>query len=167
MMMKQKAVIGLFFLGLLLMAMLEGALIWVFDEVAELPTFDFGGLNTAVGLIAVGVGSFLVIWSVWAQAVIGKGTPAPTAATQKLVITGPYAYIRNPMTLGAAVFYLGISFWHGSLAVFLLVLIVFAALLTYIYVHETRELAGRFGAEYLAYKEKTPFLFPFSLKKKE
>jgi protein-S-isoprenylcysteine O-methyltransferase Ste14 len=167
MMIKQKAVIGLFFMGLLLMAMLEAGLIWVLDDAVGLPTFDFGGLNAAVGLMSTGLGSFLVIWSVRVQFVMGKGTPAPMAATQKLVVTGPYAYSRNPMTLGAAVFYLGISFWHGSLAVFLLVLLVFAALLTYIYVYETRELDGRFSAEYQAYKQKTPFLFPFPRKRKE
>jgi protein-S-isoprenylcysteine O-methyltransferase Ste14 len=39
--------------------------------------------------------------------------------------------------------------------------IVFSALLTFIYFHETRELSERFGEEYLAYKKRTPFLLPW------
>jgi protein-S-isoprenylcysteine O-methyltransferase Ste14 len=81
-------------------------------------------------------------------------------ATQKLVISGPYAYTRNPMTLGAALFYLGIAIWLGSLPGVGLVVLVFAALLSYIAVHETAELTERFGDEYLAYRQHTPFLLP-------
>jgi protein-S-isoprenylcysteine O-methyltransferase Ste14 len=84
----------------------------------------------------------------------------PRVATQKLVVEGPYAYTRNPMTLGAAAFYIGISVWYGSLTAFLLVILIFGSLLTFIYFHETRELSDRFGDEYLAYRKKTPFLIP-------
>jgi protein-S-isoprenylcysteine O-methyltransferase Ste14 len=159
--MKAKVIIGVFFVGLLLMAIFELTLIWLFAKVVGLPMFAFGWINVILGLLSISVGSMLILWSVWVQFAIGKGTPAPMAATQKLVVNGPYAYSRNPMTLGAAALYLGISIWCGSFIVFLLVLLVFAALLTYIYIHETRELSDRFGVEYRAYKKKTPFLIPF------
>lgn len=81
-------------------------------------------------------------------------------ATQKLVQTGPYACTRNPMTLGALSMYLGIGIWMGSGIVIALALIVFSVLLTYIYVHETRESSGRFREVYLEYVKQTPFLFP-------
>ena len=158
--MKNKVVIGLFLAGLLLMVILERALIWVFDELICLPTFVYGQFNLALGLLLISFGIFLIIWSVWAQFTIGKGTPVPRVATQKLVVEGPYAYTRNPMTLGAAAFYIGISVWYGSLTAFLLVILIFGSLLTFIYFHETRELSDRFGDEYLAYRKKTPFLIP-------
>lgn len=158
--MKNKVVIGLFLAGLLLMVILERALIWVFDELIRLPTFVYGQFNLALGLLLISIGIFLIIWSVWVQFTIGKGTPVPRVATQKLVVEGPYAYTRNPMTLGAAAFYIGISVWYGSLTAFLLVILIFGSLLTFIYFHETRELSDRFGNEYLAYRKKTPFLIP-------
>jgi protein-S-isoprenylcysteine O-methyltransferase Ste14 len=102
----------------------------------------------------------VVIWSVWIQYAEGQGTPAPMAATKKLIVNGPYAFTRNPMTLGAAAFYQGIAFWFGSGAVLGLVLLIFTVLSTYIYFHETNELSERFGADYLEYKRKTPFLIP-------
>jgi protein-S-isoprenylcysteine O-methyltransferase Ste14 len=64
------------------------------------------------------------------------------------------------MTLGALWMYLGIGIWIGSGVVLSLTIIAISILLTIIYTHETRELTERFGEDYLAYMEKTPFLFP-------
>jgi len=64
------------------------------------------------------------------------------------------------MTLGAFLLYLGIAVGMGSMSVILLVLVIFTALLTFIYRHETRELTERFGGEYLEYRKKTSFLIP-------
>jgi protein-S-isoprenylcysteine O-methyltransferase Ste14 len=165
--MKPKSVIALFFLGLLFMAVLELALIWLFHQVFGLPSIDLGWLNISLGGLAMIAGSVMVVWSVSVQYKLGRGTPAPMLPTQKLVVKGPYAYTRNPMTLGAALFYLGLGILYGSFPVICLVLLIFAALLTYIYHHETEELALRFGADYLAYKQNTPFLFPRLFKRKD
>ncbi len=101
-----------------------------------------------------------MVWSVRVLYTIGAGTPAPKVATQGLVTQGPYAHTRNPMTLGALSMYLGIGVWMGSGVVIILTLIVFSGLLTYIHIHETRELAERFGQAFLKHREKTPFLAP-------
>lgn len=165
--MDRKRIIAIFFLGLLLMAALEVLLISVFEQLPGLLELDLGLLNSLGGLLAVAVGGFLVIWSVWIQYTEGQGTPAPAAATKKLLVDGPYAFTRNPMTLGAAIFYLGIAFWRGSVAALLLVLLVFTCLLTYIYFHETQELSERFGEDYRAYRQSTPFLIPRFRKKSD
>jgi protein-S-isoprenylcysteine O-methyltransferase Ste14 len=64
------------------------------------------------------------------------------------------------MTLGALLLYLEIGVWMGSSVVLTLTVVIFSGLLTFIYVHETRELAERFGAAYLEYRKRTPFLLP-------
>jgi protein-S-isoprenylcysteine O-methyltransferase Ste14 len=158
--MKRTLIIDFFLIGLLLLAIFEVVLIWLLDKAAGSPMVVFASINVFLGLFAITIGSLLILWSVWFQFSIGKGTPVPLVETQKLVVTGPYAYSRNPMTLGAAALYSGISILYGSLLVFLLVMLVFAALLTYIHKHETRELSERFGVEYLAYKDRTSFLIP-------
>jgi protein-S-isoprenylcysteine O-methyltransferase Ste14 len=56
--------------------------------------------------------------------------------------------------------YLGIGIWIESGLVILLTLIFFSGLLRYIKVHETAELAKRFGDAYLEYHKQTPFLIP-------
>jgi protein-S-isoprenylcysteine O-methyltransferase Ste14 len=150
-----KKVITAFFLGLALMAVLEMSLIWFFER-----TLSGGWWQSILALPMILVGAALVIWSVRTLYVLGNGTPAPMVATQQLVRAGPYRYSRNPMTLGAGLFYLGVAAWADSWIVFVLVLFIFISLLTFIYVHETKELAERFGVEYLQYRKETPFLFP-------
>ena len=130
---------------------------WVFNDWGRI---RLGWLNQVL-VHALTVGVFaLVGWSVHIQYILGKGTPAPMVATQKLVRMGPYACTRNPMTLGVLFIYLGIGVWMGSGIVIALTLVVFSLLLAYIYVHETRELSERFGEAYLEYVKQTPFLFP-------
>ncbi len=155
-------VVAIFFLGLLFMAILAVGIGWI---CADWGRIRLGWLNLAFGPALTMTGFTLVGWSVRVQYVLGKGTPAPKVATQRLVTKGPYSYSRNPMTLGALLMYLGIGVWMGSGVVVLLTVIVFSALLTFIYIHETRELAERFGEEYLAYKKRTPFLFSFCQKR--
>ena len=158
----RRRVIVLFFLGLLSMVMLALGIGWV---CADWGSIRLGWLNQVLGPALTVGGLALVAWSVRVQYVLGKGTPAPKVATQRLVTQGPYAYSRNPMTLGALWMYLGIGIWMGSGVVILLTVIVFSALLTFIYFHETRELTERFGEEYLAYKKRTPFVWPrFTIK---
>lgn len=158
--MKRKIVISIFFVGLIMMLALEIFLIWILERAGGLPVLDLGWINYLVGLLATIVGAFLVIWSVGIQYTEGKGTPYPKVATQKLITTGPYAITRNPMTLGAFLFYQGIGIWFGSVAAIGIIMLIFAGLLRYIYIHETRELVERFGEKYLEYRRKTPFLFP-------
>ena len=151
----QKKVIVVFFLGLALMTALELGLIRFFER-----TLSGGWWQSLLALAVTLVGAALIIWSVQTLSALGQGTPAPMAATQRLVRAGPYRYSRNPMTLGAGLFYLGLAALAGSWIVFGLVLLIFISLLTYIYIHETKELAERFGVEYLQYRKEIPFLFP-------
>jgi hypothetical protein len=43
--MKEKLLIGVFFIGLLLLAILELKLIWLFDKAVGLPLIVFGSIN--------------------------------------------------------------------------------------------------------------------------
>jgi protein-S-isoprenylcysteine O-methyltransferase Ste14 len=100
-------------------------------------------------------------WTIFTQAVIGKGTPIPFAPPRKLIVTGPYRYCRNPMQLGVIVYYSGLgtllnSVWVGML-MFVIGLIV-GGLFHKIF--EEPELKQRFGREYEEYRAKTPFIFP-------
>lgn len=111
------------------------------------------------GLLALS-GWLLGIWSVHAQITIGRGTPVPLMATQKLIVQPPFSYCRNPMALGSFIMYLGVAVLFRSIGAALLVLVFAVSLLTYIKLGEEKEMELRFGQEYLDYKSRTPFLIP-------
>lgn len=136
------------------------------DQRLHLPKFSFGLINSLTGLLFMAVGWLLANWTVKVQFSSGKGTPIPLLATQKLIVKGPYRYCRNPMTLGTAIFYLGVAIWLGSFPAVALSLFYPVGILIYIKLIEERELEERFGPDYMAYKRSTPFLMP-SLGKKD
>ncbi len=149
---------AIFFLILLPFGLIAlGALI---DRWLGFPALILEPLNLIFGVLLILLGWFFAIWSIYTQFTIGRGTPVPLMATQKLIIQPPYSYCRNPMALGAVVMYLGVAVLIGSIAAVMLVFIGAAALFTYIKVLEEKEMEMRFGAEYLAYRQQTPFLIP-------
>jgi protein-S-isoprenylcysteine O-methyltransferase Ste14 len=153
-----------------------GMIFWVFipafiiigsffaDRWLHLPKFIYGLINPVIALFFIIAGWLLANWTVRVQYTLGRGTPIPLMATQKLVIKGPYTYCRNPMTLGTTLFFLGVAIWRGSLSAVGLALIYTVGILIYIKLIEERELEERFGSDYLEYKRKTQFLIPRFLK---
>ncbi len=129
------------------------------DRAFGLPTFGCLFLEVFGGVVAVG-GWVLSFWSVYTQFTLGRGTPIPWMPPQRLVIQGPYRYVRNPMALGNILMYLGIALVLGSISAMVLVLVGGTLLLLYDKVVEEREMALRFGEEYLEYKRRTPFIIP-------
>jgi protein-S-isoprenylcysteine O-methyltransferase Ste14 len=130
------------------------------DPGLHLPKFYYGLINPVIGLLFIVFGWLFANWTVKVQFSLGRGTPIPLMATQKLIIKRPYNYCRNPMTLGTTLFYLGVSIWLGSISAIGLGLVYPVGILIYIKLVEEKELEERFGSEYLEYKERTPFLIP-------
>jgi protein-S-isoprenylcysteine O-methyltransferase Ste14 len=117
-------------------------------------------INAIVGWLLIVGGWLFSMWSIYVQFTLGRGTPVPLMATQKLIVRPPYAYCRNPMSLGAIVLYLGVSVAAGSPGAATLVFLGTVVLLTYIKLAEEKEMIARFGEEYLAYRRQVPFIIP-------
>jgi len=117
-------------------------------------------LNLILGWLLILVGWSFAFWSNYSQFTLGRGTPVPLMATQKLIIQPPYSFCRNPMALGAILMYLGVAVLFRSMGAVVLVLLGAGLLLTYIKRIEEKEMEIRFGQEYLNYKKQTPFLIP-------
>jgi protein-S-isoprenylcysteine O-methyltransferase Ste14 len=91
----------------------------------------------------------------------GSGAPFFIALSEKLAVDWLYAWTRNPMVLAGLALLLSLGIWFQSSLFALWALFIFTpALLYFVKVYEERELEIRFGASYLAYKAKTPLLFP-------
>lgn len=114
----------------------------------------FAWIATLGGLAMLGRTAFVLV-------VTGKGTPVPLAPPRKLIVTGPYRYCRNPMQLGAVVYFLGLGTLLSSVWVGLLMFVI-ALLMVWLFQRffEEPELEQRFGQEFREYRAKTPFIFP-------
>jgi protein-S-isoprenylcysteine O-methyltransferase Ste14 len=114
-----------------------------------------------VGLLPLIGGIVLYLLCSIQLVVRGKGTPAPLEATSRLIESGPYAMVRNPMYLAAALFFLGqaILMDSGILLIYSS-LMIFAYHLGVIWLEEPA-LARRFGARYAAYCARVPRWLPW------
>ena len=125
------------------------------------PSNGWRTLEIVFSLAAICVGLLILAWSTLTQAKIGRGTPVPVVPTQKLIVSGPYKLCRNPIQLGAMLYYLGIGMFFGSFKIGMLMLLLsFIPGTSYHKLVEEKELLLRFGREYEEYKARTPFLLP-------
>jgi len=135
------------------------------DRWLNLSRLIFGSIQLLTALLFMITGWLFANWTIKVQYSLGRGTPAPVMPTQRLIVEKPYTYCRNPMTLGTALFYLGVAIGLGSLSALALALIYPVGILVYIKLIEEKELEARFGSEYVEYKRNTPFLIPRLWKK--
>jgi protein-S-isoprenylcysteine O-methyltransferase Ste14 len=109
------------------------------------------GLPQIGGMIIGAIGAAIALWCIFTFAFIGKGTPAPFDPPRRLVIRGPYRFVRNPMYIGAALALAGAALFYQSWA--LVIYIALFLFLTHLFVvgYEEPTLRQKFGAEYEAY----------------
>jgi protein-S-isoprenylcysteine O-methyltransferase Ste14 len=130
------------------------------DRKLGLAGFRGGVMALVFGVLFVIEGFAFAAWTVVTQCRTGQGTPSPLMPTRRLVVEGPFAFCRNPMTFGTFFFYLGVSLLAGSPMAVAVTTFLFSLLMVYIKTIEEKELETRFGAEYLAYRDRTAFIIP-------
>ena len=93
-------------------------------------------------------------------AVRGEGTPLPMAAPRRLVLSGPYRYLRNPMAVAGIGQGLAVGLWFGSWVV--LVYALAGAILWHFAIRPAEEddLLARFGDAYAQYRSTVPLWRP-------
>ncbi len=111
-----------------------------------------------VVLLVVGVG---VLLRAFVQFVAeGIGTPAPVAPTERLVVSGLYRYVRNPMYLAVLGTIVGQALILGQVVLFIYALAVGLAFVAFVRGYEEPTLRRRYGAEYESYQRKVPGWWP-------
>src|SRR3954471_19389776 len=118
------------------------------------------GPSQVAGMIMGAAGAALAIWCIITFVLAGRGTPAPFDPPRRLVVAGPYGWVRNPMYLGAGLALAGAAlFYHswallGYCAAFLIVMYLFVV------VYEEPALSATFGAAYVHYCERVNRWWP-------
>ena len=104
-----------------------------------------------LGGLATVAGTLLVVAAFVQFVVEGRGTPAPVAPTQELVVGGLYRWVRNPMYVGVATAIAGQAVGFGSLGVALWLVVFLAAVTTFVRLYEEPTLRRTYGMSYDAY----------------
>jgi protein-S-isoprenylcysteine O-methyltransferase Ste14 len=118
------------------------------------------GMPQVAGVLVALAGGTVALWCVLTFAVAGRGTPAPFDPPRRLVVGGPYRFVRNPMYLGATVALGGAALFYESVALagyaVLFVLVAHGFVIWY----EEPHLRRVFGEEYRAYGDRVRRWWP-------
>ena len=104
-----------------------------------------------VVMILAGLGSLLESFARFV--LVGHGTPAPVVPPTRLVVSGQYRHVRNPMYVAVLFIVAGQGLLLGSVA-----LLDYAGLLWFLFhvwviIYEEPTLGNQFGESYRIYRE--------------
>ena len=124
--------------------------------------YDWDGLAWLVVPVAciaiiLGVAFLLHAFALFA---LHRGTPAPVAPTQTLVVTGVYRFVRNPMYLAVLTIILGQALLFGSWWLVTYAAIALIAVVTFVKAYEEPTLTDTYGEQYLEYRHNVPGWWP-------
>jgi protein-S-isoprenylcysteine O-methyltransferase Ste14 len=106
-----------------------------------------------LGWIVVAIGAAIGLPCVWEFAWRGLGTPVPFDPPRRLVVTGPYRWVRNPMYLGMGLALIGegIVFPHLTVTMLTMTALLLLFVTAFVMVYEEPTLRRTFGADYENY----------------
>ena len=119
-----------------------------------------GALPALAGAVLILLGLALWYRTVALFAREGEGTLAPWDPTRKLVVRGPYRYVRNPMITGVLLVLAGEAALFGSVWILVWAAAFFAVNTVWFPLVEEPGLVGRFGDEYEEYRRQVPRWLP-------
>lgn len=114
------------------------------------------------GMIIVALGTAIALWCILTFVFVGKGTAAPFDPPRRLVINGPYRFVRNPMYIGAIVTMLGVALFYGSLSILTYAAVFFLATHLFVILYEEPVLRQTFGEDYEKYCRRVRRWWPIS-----
>jgi len=125
--------------------------------IVVLPVDLVGGL-AAFSVMVLGVGL-----RVWAAITLGQYYTATLMMTegQKLVTTGPYAWVRHPGYLGEILIWTGLGTLSSNLVAIAVLPVMFVVVLLYRISSEEKMLVKELGNEYVQYQRRTRRLISF------
>ena len=148
---------------------LRDILLLPFTVTVIVPYFIYNGkvefipnsiLIKGLGLLILIPGLTLFLYTIFLFKTRGNGTLAPWSPTQKLVITGPYQYCRNPMITGVLFILLGEALIFYSVPILKWAAAFVVINTFYFLLYEEPSLHKRFGDDYLTYKKNVPRWIP-------
>lgn len=110
------------------------------------------------GWVVVGVGAALMLASILTLRVRGRGLPVSALPPPRLVVSGPYRWVRHPVYVGFHLVVVGTGLAVGSTGLALVVGVAFLPCWIGYALLEERALLRRFGAAYRSYQRQVGML---------
>jgi len=114
----------------------------------------------AIGALLIAAGLPILLDSFARFAIQGLGTPAPIYPPQKLIVTGLYRYVRNPMYVAVLSLIIGQGLLFGAAGILEYGLIVWVGFTLFVLGYEEPTLRARYGPEYETYCKNVPRWIP-------
>jgi protein-S-isoprenylcysteine O-methyltransferase Ste14 len=136
--------------AVLLPGLLAGYVPWRYFGLRSV-SLDFERPSHWLGVAGMGLGATLLAVCIVEFARRGRGTLSPLDPPRRLVVRGPYRWVRNPMYLGVTFVVLGEVLLTGSRALLIYWAVWFAAANLFVLGYEEPWLRRQFGADYEQY----------------
>lgn len=159
-MQKPAAILGSFAFLLLAPGTIAGLVPWWISHwQMRPPLLEIPGVRIIGGLL-IAAGLPMVLDSFARFAIQGLGTPAPVLPPRRLVVSGLYRYVRNPMYVGVSATIFGQSLLFGDARVLEYGVMVWLGFHLFVLGYEEPKLRETFGEEYLEFCRKVPRWIP-------
>jgi protein-S-isoprenylcysteine O-methyltransferase Ste14 len=91
---------------------------------------------------------------------VGRGTISPWRPPKKLIVQGPFCYVRNPIITSVLMFLLAEYLIFDATAILVWTIVFFVGHMIYFPLVEEKALERRFGKPYQEYKKHVPRWIP-------
>ena len=132
---------------------------WITRWQFQPPLLGFSGFRF-LGVVLIVLGLPVLLDSFARFALQGLGTPAPVAPPRRLVVTGFYRYVRNPMYVAVLSLIFGQGLLFGSVRLLEYGLAIWAAFFLFVLAYEEPALRSSFGADYKEFCSNVPRWIP-------
>jgi len=126
---------------------------WQVDE--RLP-----GVLRAAGAVLAGLAVVALVSSFAKFALEGLGTPSPTTPTKRLVVSGAYRFVRNPMYVAVLSIILGQALLFGSARLVPYAALIAISFVSFVRLYEEPTMLRTYGAQYERYRAAVPGWIP-------
>jgi protein-S-isoprenylcysteine O-methyltransferase Ste14 len=109
-----------------------------------------------LGALLIAAGLPVLVHSFARFVIEGRGTPAPVAPTENLVVGGLYRWVRNPMYVAVGALIAGQALLLGQPALAVWLAAFCAAVAAFVHGYEEPVLLERYGEQYEAYRRAVP-----------
>jgi len=141
-------------------AMLAGIIPWLMTHWEFRPPFLAAEATRLAGVALIVAGVPGVLDSFGRFALQGLGTPAPIAPPQKLVVTGLYRYVRNPIYIAVVAVILGQALLFGDWNLLWYGALLWLFFHVWVVMIEEPTLKETFGTEYESFRTSVPRWLP-------